>query len=226
MTHEPDDRSPADPTAPQESPAPSRDALRGYIAQHGGTFTDEALAKALEAAGHAPDDVRAALAEHRSAQTAGPVRNRAIRGIAIAYVAVYVLLSVGMLANSRSASGFMPNAGGGILVLTVSLVVTFVVSMIWVASRWAFGFLFFLGLTLQALAGFGAFVGAPQYNSPLVFVPLAIGVLGMVWLIRRRNAGKSGGAATFEVLLAIPIILLLGVTGLCLATGMPIPGGA
>ena len=227
MTHEPGNSSPADPAQSQEPRVgASQDTLRSYIEVHGGAFTDEALTRALADAGHADADIQAALAEYRSARAAGPIRGRAIRAIAIAYVAVYALLSVGMLANSRSPTEFMPSAGGGILILTASLIVTFVISMIWVASRWAFGFLVFLGLTLSSLAGFGAFVGAPQYNSPAVFVPLAIGVLGLIWLIRRRNAGKSGGGVTFEVLLAIPILLLLGVGGACLATGLPIPGAS
>ncbi|HEX5588993.1 MAG TPA: hypothetical protein VFX65_01720 [Candidatus Limnocylindrales bacterium] len=180
----------------------------------------------LLASGHEEAEVRAALADYRTAQGAGrPIRRRAIRAIVIAYMVVYALLSIGMLANGREARYFMPDAGGGIVILTVSLIVAFVASMIWVASRWAFGILLFGLVTLGTIGGVASYLSYPEYGSPIVFVPPAIGILGLIWLLRR---GKPTGQRpiALEVLLVIPIVLLVGVAGICLASGLPIPGGA
>jgi hypothetical protein len=220
-------QEPSDPTNPQEREGERATAsLRNYVAEHGGEFTDDALTRALGEAGHKEDDIRAALAAYRAAEAGGPVRSRAIRAIAIAYVAVYVVLSLGMLANSRPQGYLMPDSRGGIVLLTVSLVVAFVASLIWVASRRAFGIVFFALLTLGSFTGIGPLVASPESIQPLVFLPPAIGIVGLIWLLRRRTAGNLGGGAGFGVLLAIPIVLLLGVGGLCVASGMPLPGGA
>lgn len=220
----PDDGEPVGGPPPAGVAAPT-DALRRYIAQQGGTFTDEALTAKLLAAGHPEADVRSALAEHRAEQGAGPTRKRAIRVIVIAYVGIYALLSIGMLANGRPPGHLMPDAGGGIVILTGTLIAAFVASMLWVASRWAFGILFFGLLTLATIGGATSSFAYPGYWSPIVFVPPAIGILGLIWLLRRgRPAGR--GMVALEVLLAIPIVLLVGVAGACLATGLPIPGGA
>jgi hypothetical protein len=188
------------------------DSLRGYIAEHGGRLTDEAMTRALLEAGHEEGDIQTALAAYRAAETAGPVRSRAIRAITIAYVTVYVLLSAGMLANSRPPGYLMPDARGGIVILTVSLAIAYIGSMIWVASRRAFGILAVAVLALGSLTG------------GLAIAP--IGVIGLIWLLRRRTAVGQDRETRFEVLLAIPIVLLLGVGGLCVASGLPLPGGA
>jgi len=188
------------------------DSLRGYIAEHGGRLTDEAMIQALLEAGHKEDDIQTVLAAYRAAETAGPVRSRVIRAITIAYVTVYILLSVGMLANSRPPGYLMPDARGGIVILTVSLAVAYLGSTIWVASRRAFG------IVALAILGLGSVTGG------LAVVP--IGVIGLIWLLRRRTAVGQDGETRFEVLLAIPIVLLLGVGGICLASGLPWPGGA
>jgi hypothetical protein len=216
-------------TTPAPTPAddaPPAEGLRRYVAQQGGRFTDEALTATLVAAGHGEADVRAALAEYRATQGAGPVRQRAIRAIAIGYLGVYALLSIGMLANGRApSSNFMPDGRGGIVILTVSLILAFVASMIWVANRRAFGILLFALVTLGSISGVSSYLSYPEFGSPLVFVPPAIGILGLIWLLRRGDpAGRP--AVALEVLLSIPIILLVGVAGTCLVSGLPIPGGA
>jgi hypothetical protein len=50
-----------------------------------------------------------------------------------------------------------------------------------------------------------------------------------VFLARRRGAGISGGGRAVQtdiaVLLLLPMLLLIAVAGICVASGMPIPGG-
>lgn len=219
----------AAPAPPESSAAQagSTSQLAQYFAANRARFTEEALADSARKSGHSDATIQAAMAESRAAEATEPLRGRAIRAIVIAYLAIYALLSFGMLANSGQPAGYlMPSAAGGIVILTGSLVVTFVASMIWVASRRAFGFLFFLGLTLWAFPLGMSFVANPEFNTPAVLIPTAIGILGMIWLWRGRNAGATGGQPGMEVLLVVPILLLLGVAGLCVATGLPIPRAA
>jgi len=197
---------------------PSDPAMQAYIQANAGRFTDEALVEALIQAGHDPAAARAAVAAAAAGQTAPPPRSRAVRSIVIAYVAVFAVLSLGMLANSGRTSGeFVPTGAGGIAILAASLGVAFLISMVWVASRRAFA----LGLAfIVGLAGLGALTAGGLYGA----LPLAIAI-GIVFLVFRAGpAPARPSTTTVGVLLVIPLLLLLAVGGICVASGLPIPG--
>jgi hypothetical protein len=200
--------------------------LTEYFTANRGRFTDEALVDAARRGGYPDDQIQTVLAERRAAEVAPPVRSRAIRRIVIAYVVVYALLDLGMLANAGKTAGYlMPSAIGGIGILTASLGVALVASLVWMASRRAFGVLLFVGLTLVTIGGPLTYLSNPQYASPTSFIPPAIGILGVVWLVwsRRSDPAVPAGPPSMELLLVVPLLLLLGVGGLCLASGLPIP---
>ena len=210
-----------------DTPAPPADTsqLAQYFLANQGSFTEEALVAAARRNGYSDDTIQAALAESRAAQSTGPTRSRAVKAIAIAYLVVYALLDVGMLLNRRPTGQFTPDAGGGILILSISLGVAFAASMVWVASRWVFGLLFFAGMALASIPGVQSFLAYPAYTSPIAFATLGIAIAGLVWLVWLRRTGRPAtGGSALEVLLAVPILLLLGVGGICVASGLPIPG--
>ena len=206
------------PSAPGSGP-PRRADLDAYVAANAGRFTDDALYTTLVGAGHSPEDVRSALAR---ASTVGRQRPapRAVRTILVAYVAVFAVLSIGMLLNGRSRGYLMPDAAGGIGILAGSLGVAFVASLVWVASRRLFAI-----LVLVSIVAYGLAAVSSGGSSPLVglLVVLVFGG-GVVIMLRRKTDG--GGETDLGVLLVLPMLLLFGVAGICLASGLPIPGGA
>jgi hypothetical protein len=208
-----------DPGAAADAGDRSLAALNAYVSEHAGKYTDEAIRDALVKAGYPPEDVRTALANagsHLVFQSAAP---RAVRTILMAYVAVFALLSAGMLVNGRPAGYLMPNAAGGIGILAGTMVFAFVVSLIWVASRRVFAILVALAIGGFAALGLGPGVRINAFNV----VPIVLAVVVVIFVLRLpRTAGAR--PETLGVLLAVPIILLVGVAGACLATGMPIPG--
>jgi hypothetical protein len=195
--------------------------LDAYVAENTGRYTDDALYQTLVEAGYPADDVRAALtrasAGHRPRRT-GP---RAVRTIVIAYVVVFALLSVGMLLNSRPAGHFMPSGPGGIPILAVALGFAFFASLVWVASRRVFAAIVLVVVGLYALA---AVTGGG--GGLLIGVAMAALAVGGIVVILRTKSVNTGGEPELALLLAIPIILLLGVGGICVASGLPIPGTA
>jgi hypothetical protein len=201
-------------------PTPSQTALDAYAAANAGRYTEEALYSTLVAAGYPADDVRVALASAAANLQPRRTRPRAVQTILIAYVAVFALLSAGMLLNHRTGGYLMPNAGGGIGILATSLGVCFVASLIWVASRRLFVILLLISI---ALYGFGALTsGGSGSLISLVIVAFAIG--GVVVLLRRPRPAGTIGEPELALLLVLPVILLLGVAGICVASGLPIPG--
>jgi len=195
------------------------DDLDAYVAANAGRFTDEVLYSTLVAAGHAPEDVRAALARASASLRPRSAAPRAVLRILLSYGAVFALLSAGMLLNGRPAGYLMPNAEEGIRILAVSLGVALVASLIWVASRRFFA--------LCALALFVAYVlGATVGSGLLALLSLvAVLVIGGVALVRQPRVSGIG-QASLALLLAIPLLMLLVVGGICLASGLPIPGGS
>lgn len=209
------------PAVPDGGPEPDTTAdLGAYVAANAGKFTDEVLYSTLVAAGHAPEEVRSALASasaHLRPQSASP---KAVRRILLSYLAVFALLSAGMLLNGRPAGYLMPTHEAGIQILAWSLGVTLVASLIWVASRRLF--------SLCAAALFVAWaLGASTSSGLVALVGLVIVlVVGGVVLVRQPRQPAIGGEATLALLLAIPMLMLFVVGGICLASGLPIPGGS
>lgn len=196
--------------------------LEAYVAANAGRYTDEALFEKLVAAGYPPDAVRTALAGAASHLRPQPTGPRALRAVTLAYVAVFALLSAGMLLNGREAGYLMPNAEGGIGILAISLGTAFVASLIWVTSRRLFVILILLGVALYGLVA----AMAPGTNSILVaLAAIGLGLGGTVVLLRRPTDPGPRRQTELSLLLALPVILLLGVAGICVASGLPIPGG-
>jgi len=194
--------------------------LDGYVAANAGRFTDEALYSTLVAAGHSPEAVRSALASASSQLRPRSAAPQAVRRILVAYVAVFALLAAGMLLNGRPAGYIMPTHEAGIQILAWSLGVTLVASLIWVASRRLF--------SLSVAALFVAWaLGASTSSGLVALVGLVIVLLvGGVVLVRQPRQPAIGGEATLALLLAIPMLMLFVVGGICLASGLPIPGGS
>lgn len=196
--------------------------LEAYVTANAGRYTDEALYDTLVAAGYPANDVRAALAGAASRLRPQRTAPRAVRTIVGAYVAVFAILSAGMLLNGRAAGYLMPDVEGGIRILAVSLGVAFVASLIWVASR-----RLFVILILVLVAVYGLAAMAPGNDSTLVgLAAVVLGIGGVVLLLRRQGDAGSPGQTELAVLLALPILLLLGIAGICVASGLPIPGMA
>ena len=209
------------PSAAADAASRSHAELDAYVAAHAGRYTDEALIDTLVAAGYPADDVRLALAGAASQHGPQRARPRAFRTVVVAYVAVFALLSVGMLLNGRPAGYLMPDAGGGIGILAMSLGAAFVASLIWLASRRLFVILILVGFALYGLAAITQ--GGGSILVALAAIGLGLG--GTVVLLRRQTDAGPRRQTELSLLLALPVILLLGVAGICVASGLPIPGG-
>ena len=193
--------------------------LDAYVAANAGRFTDEVLYSTLVAAGHSPEDVRAALASASARLRPRSAAPQAVLRILLSYGAVFALLSAGMLLNGRPAGYLMPDTGEGIRILAISLGVALVASLIWVASRRFFA--------LGALALFVAYVLGATVGSGLLALLSLVAVLVVGGVVLVRQPRVSGiGQASLALLLAIPLLMLLVVGGICLASGLPIPGGS
>jgi hypothetical protein len=189
-------------------------ALEQYFRENLGSTTETVLKEAARAAGHAQAAIDAAW---NAANLQAPsVGGRATQAILAAYGATFALLSLGMLLNSSSSRGeFMPDGPAGILILAISLGVTFVASMLWIASRRAFWSIVAL---VAILAGF------PSLGySPVQGIAVVAGAVGILWVVWRRDWRDLGTRADIGVLLVVPILLLIGVAGICLASGLPFP---
>ena len=109
----------------------------------------------------------------------------------------------------------MPDAGGGIMLLAISLGVAFLASLVWIASRRAFWTIVALLLLPGALSALS--------SSPLWAIALLAGAGALIWAVWRPGARDVGTRADMAVLLVIPVLLLLGVAGTCLVSGLPLP---
>lgn len=205
----------AKPDAQPPDVAPDAD-LAEYFRANLSQFTEAALVAGARKRGYSDMAIQAALEAGRAGVAAAPVRRRAVTAITAAYLVTYLLLDLGMIVNESRVSGeFMPSSGGGIAILTVSLGVAFAASMAWMRNRRTFGLFFFAALTLVTLPN------VPSL-SPTALIPAAIGIVGFIWLYRRRDVGASSATGT-EALVAVPLLLLVVVGGICLASGLPIP---
>jgi hypothetical protein len=197
---------------------PTDEKLRAYVDANAGRYTDAAIAAELIKAGYAPDAIRAALADAAARGLAIRPVSRAVRTILAAYGITFAILSLGMLANSSNLGGhLMPDASGGIVLLAGSLAVAFVISLIWVASRRLFviGAAVLLGLS-----------GAVAISSVQGLVMLAVAIGVVVVALRTASSPGSRATETLGVLLVVPLLLLLVVGGICVASGLPIPRAA
>jgi hypothetical protein len=193
--------------------------LESYVAANAGRFTDDVLFSTLVAAGHPPEDVRSALASASSRLRPQSAAPQAVRRILLSYGAVFALLSAGMLLNNRPAGYLMPDPESGIRILAGSLGVALVASLIWVASRPFFGVLILALFVAYAL-------GATAASGWLSLIGLVtVLVIGGVVIRRQPRPVGMGTAASLGLLLAVPMLMLVVVAGICVASGLPIPAG-
>ena len=203
------------------SPAPPSEGsdLEGYFRANRGTITESALRRAAIEAGHRADVVEAALSATRDGPLPGDP-GVATRRVLIAYLAVWLILDVLMFvnpANQRSGEFLGDTRGIGILILSISLGAGFLASLAWIASRRAFLLLVGTILVLGGIASINAIVPAA----------LAIGGGAVVILLvmrgRPATPTTSARAPSVELLMSMPLLILLVVGGICVATGLPIP---
>ena len=196
---------------------PTAEGLKAYVDANYGRFTDEAITGELLRAGYAPDDIRVAIQEAARSSVAPPTR-RAIGVILTAYAVTFAILSLGMLANTYRGGGCCaPDAAGGIIILAGSLGFALLISLMWVGSRRLAGVLFAI---LLGFYGMALLTGGSTLAG-LVVIGIAVGLIALV--LRRNPAPRRRSAATLGALLSVPVILLVIVAGLCVATGLPIP---
>lgn len=197
--------------------------LKAYVDANSGLFTDDAITAELTRAGYPREDIAAALADAAVRRLGGPPTGRAVRTILVAYVVTFAILSLGMLANSgMSRDHLLPDASGGIAILAGGLLVAFVASLIWIASRRGFALAIGLILGISGVSSIGSVGGVGgALLAGVVLLAIAVGIGVLVWRAKPASAGRS--TATLGLLLAIPVILLLVVGGICVASGLPIP---
>jgi hypothetical protein len=205
---------PGTATPPDNGPTAAK--LQAYVDANAGRFTDEAITAELEKAGYAQDAIRAALAEAASRGLGPAPTGRAVKLILGAYVVTFAILSLGMLANAGGFSGqYMPDAAGGIAILGASLGVAFVASLFWISSRRLFAIVV---AVILGLVGVGSIASG---IAGLVILALAVGI-GVV-AVRSSSASAGRSPVELGVLLVVPLLLLLVVGGICVASGLPIP---
>ena len=194
---------------------PTAAKLQAYVDANAGRYTDAAIIAELTRAGYAEDDVRAALATVARRETATPPTRRAMWTILAAYAITFAVLSLGMLSNAGEFR-YLPDATGSIVILAISLAVALLLSLAWVGSRRGTMLLLalLLGLLGASLLGTGGVIGAVFLGLAIVFVVLAF---------RTTPKPSRRSRETLGALLSLPVVLLVLVAGICVATGLPIP---
>jgi polyferredoxin len=170
---------PGSPTPQLRELAPVEGASRGfqvsrlveYIETNRAGFTEEVLVDSARRGGYPEDVIEEARVRARAREASEPTRRRARRWILVAYLVTFAVLTLGMLASpyaGQYGAGYI-----GTIILAVTLVLGFLLSMGWLGWR----------------------------------------------------AGKASveAGASLVVFLTVPVILLVAVAGMCVATGLPIP---
>ena len=201
--------------APEATPA-GESPLETYIRANAGRYSEAALRRAALAAGNDPRLVDAALARygHDAGRTATRTATRATR---IVYLVAFVVLSLGMFLNGVTNAG--DSYGGtflAIVVWGVVLALGYAAAHLWLASRRAG--LLVLGL-IVALAGFAS-LGMGGAGPILV---LATGLAVMAAAFRFGGQVAPAMSTSLPVLLSVPLLIVLALGGMCIATGLPIP---
>ena len=207
--------TPGPGTPPEEAPTTAN--LQAYVDANAGRFTDAAITEELTRAGYAPDAIRAALADATQRGIAAPQTRRAVRTILAAYGITFAILSLGMLTNMGKPFGnYMPDAAGGIVVLFASLAVALAASLFWVASRRGFVLVIALGI---GVTGFATLISGNISGALALLLAIVVGFL----IARTSTPPSERTTASLGLLLVVPVIFLLVVGGICVASGLPIP---
>jgi hypothetical protein len=222
----PDGNQPMTPAMPEATePPPAPDAttpLVDYVRVNRDAFTEDALRQAALSAGNSPADVEAAIAATRAGVPRPADRGRAARIVVTWYVGVFAVLALLMLLNpANHTSGFGDISGIGTLILLLSLGAALIASLVWIASRRVFVALVGVGVILTGLS----LISGGGTTSGLL-PALAWIVVGVVILAVAARVGLRPGvpaSPSMELLLLIPMLMLLAVGGVCVASGLPIP---
>ena len=205
------------PGAPAEGAPTTTANLQAYVDANAGRFTDAAITAELTRAGYAPDAIRAALADAAQRGISTPQTRRAVRTILAAYGITFAVLSLGMLVNMGKPFGnYMPDSAGGIVILAASLGVALAASLFWVASRRGFAMVIALGI---GVTGFATLISGNISGALALTLAIVIGVL----IARTSTPPSERTNASLSLLLVVPVIFLLVVGGICVASGLPIP---
>ena len=97
-------------------------------------------------------------------------------------------------------------------------------------ARWIVGILYLGGFIVLTVGMFISPSGR-AYGAGFIGMFVLAFSLGITYGISRlwvggMGTGRTGSAVGLVILLSLPVILWLAVTGLCVATGLPIPGPA
>jgi hypothetical protein len=196
------------------------DPLEAYIAANYHRYSEAAIRQSALAAGNDPRAVDALLDRYRGHPAPPGAGKRAARYLVYGYVAVFAVLTVGMIINSLGLVG--GGLGGaaltGIVVLAVTLGVGYGLSMIWVSSR---------RLGLVIVGGIAALwgLGSLSFGGIGALLLFGAGLVAVVGAILFSNRVGRDVSTSMPVLLSIPLLILLAIGGACVATGFPIPGG-
>jgi hypothetical protein len=217
-----DAADPAPPTTPAaepiQQPAAPVDPLDEYIRVNYNRYSEAALRQAALAAGNSPAAVDAALGRYRQLPVAKGPEQRAARTTLIAYIAVFAVLSIGMVLNDLIGSS--PSGGSiiGIVVLGIVLAIGYALSYLWLRSRRG---------GLIVVGGIVALFGLSNltYGGIVALAAVLVGgamAAGPIFVGSQRGAQFGQSAA---VLLSIPLLILFAIGGACVATGLPLPQG-
>jgi hypothetical protein len=210
---------------PVSAPPPPADTtpLLDYFRANRDAYTEDALRHAALVAGNAPADVEAAIVATRPSPAAPVDRGIAVRNVFLWYLGVFSVLTVLMLINPSNA-----NSGGffgdvrplGVTILAGSLGLAFIASLVWIASRRVF----------IALVGvYVVFTGVTMVNSSAALNMLSGAVflgIGFVIIVAAWKVGARPGvpaAPSTSLLMLVPMLMLLAVGGMCVASGLPLP---
>jgi hypothetical protein len=212
----------AEPRPPVPPPPGPTTPLLDYVRANRDAYTEDSLRRAALAAGNAPADVDAAIAAARRGEPQAADRGRAARTIFLWYLGVFVVLTVLMAVNQANAPAGRGEAQeAGIRVLAISMGAAFVASLVWIASRRAF--VAVIG-ALVAIAGLGSLVSSFSSSSmPSGLVQVAVGIAIILAAARLRARPGVPARPSMELLMVLPMLTLLAVGGICVASGLPIP---
>jgi drug/metabolite transporter (DMT)-like permease len=217
MTDPPEPGNP-DPRTPD--PATPPDALDAYIRENHLRYSEAALREAALAAGNSPEAVEAALARYRAVPDRVRAERRAARQLLIAYVAVFGVLTAGMLIHMLTSAddAYAGFEVVGIGVLAFTLFLGYALSSVWLSNRRTA--VFVLGLII-------GLVGLVSTSSGgfLAVVLLVVGVAMVGAAVAFGHRLAEGFGALPIVLYSVPLLMLLAIGGTCVATGLPVPGG-
>lgn len=207
--------------APDAAPDAAPSALEDYLRTMRGSYTEEALRRSALAAGHQPADVDAALAATRQSPVTAD-RGRVARNIVLAYLAAFAVLAVLIILNpaNQGRDDFLGDVRWlGVIVLAIGLGAGLFGSFVWLTSR-----RFFWALAGAGAVLYGLSMVRDASTDGLVLGVAAIlggGAIVVAAAVLNRRPGVPASPSV-SLLMSVPLLILLVVGGICVASGLPI----